>query len=303
MKGVSSVARINDCLLGLYEKALPADMTWDERLEATRLAGYDFLEISIDESDEKLARVRWTPEQCDELVMAMRRQRLPILTMCLSGNRRYPIGSEDENVRSAGIRLIRDAIDFSLQTGIRIVQLAGYDEFYGAPSKRTRALFEQALGDVTDYAASRGVAIAIETMDTDLMDSIPKVMRYVRRMDSPYLHAYPDVGNLTSMGRDFQRDFRRGAGHIVAIHLKDTVPGKTREIPYGQGTVDFIRFFKMLRKMRYKGLLVAEMWATDDRAASIGYAAEAKNFLIEKYNAAGAPQNMAPLDQETAVIQ
>jgi len=297
------VARINDCLLGLYEKALPADMTWDERLKTAKMAGYDFLEISIDESDDKLARVKWTPEQCDELVSAMRRQRLPILTMCLSGNRRFPIGSEDESVRSAGIRLIRDAVDFSLEIGIRIVQLAGYDEFYGTPTNKTRTLFDEALAEVTDYAASRGVAIAIETMDTDLMDSIPKVMRCVRKMDSPYLNAYPDVGNLTSMGRDIRRDFRSGKGHIVAIHLKDTVPGKTREIPYGQGTVDFIRFFRLLRRMRYRGLLVAEMWATGDKAASVAYVAEAREFLIEKYNAAGERHNTTALEQEAAVIQ
>jgi L-ribulose-5-phosphate 3-epimerase len=297
------VTRINGCLLGLYEKALPDDMTWDERLKTAKKAGYDFLEISIDESDEKLARVKWTPEQCDELVAAIRRQRLPILTMCLSGNRRYPIGSEDENVRQAGIRLIRDAVDFALDIGIRIVQLAGYDEFYGTPSARTRALFGAALSEVTDYAASRGVALAIETMDTDLMDSIPKVMRYIRRMDSPYLNVYPDVGNLTSMGRNAERDFRSGRGHIVAIHLKDTVPGKMRGIPYGQGTVDFIRFFRLLRRMRYRGLLVAEMWATDDRAASIEYVAKARDFLIAKYADACEPHHNVAFDQGTAVNQ
>jgi L-ribulose-5-phosphate 3-epimerase len=297
------VTRINGCLLGLYEKALPGDMSWDERLRTAKKAGYDFLEISIDESDEKLARVRWTPEQCDELVAAMRRQRLPILTMCLSGNRRFPIGSEDEDVRQTGIQLIRDAVDFALEIGIRIVQLAGYDEFYGTPSARTRALFGAALSEVTDYAASRGVALAIETMDTDLMDSIPKVMRYIRRLDSPYLNVYPDVGNLTSMGRNAERDFRKGRGHIVAIHLKDTVPGKTRDIPYGHGTVDFIRFFKLLRQMRYRGLLVAEMWATDDRAASIEYVEQAREFLFAKYADACKPRQPVIFDQETAVNQ
>ena len=143
------MTRINDCLLGLYEKALPADMSWDERLKTARLAGYDFIEISIDESDEKMARVKWTPEQCDELVAAIRRQRMPILTMCLSGNRRYPIGSETEQTRALGISLIRDAIDFSLEIGIRIVQLAGYDEYYSMPNKRTRVLFADALQEVT----------------------------------------------------------------------------------------------------------------------------------------------------------
>lgn len=280
------MTQINDCLLGLYEKALPVDMTWDERLQTARTAGYDFMEISIDETDEKLARVKWTPEECDELIAAMRRQRVPILTMCLSGNRRYPIGSEDVQIRTRGIQLIKDAIDFSVQIGNRIVQLAGYDEYYSEPNKRTRRLFEQALTEVTAYAASRGVSIAFETMETKLMDSIKKAMRFVRKQNSPYLQVYPDVGNLTSTGQNVRRDFASGAGHIAAIHLKDTVPGKVREIPYGEGTVDFIAFFKFLRQIRFKGLLVAEMWATSDHQASIDYVKTARDFLLEKYQAA-----------------
>ena len=86
------MTRINGCLLGLYEKALPADMTWDERLKAAKKAGYDFLEISIDESDEKLARVKWTPSN-GEPVAAVRQY---ADTDHVPGNRRFPIGSEDE---------------------------------------------------------------------------------------------------------------------------------------------------------------------------------------------------------------
>jgi L-ribulose-5-phosphate 3-epimerase len=280
------VIRINDCLLGLYEKALPADMTWDERLKTAKLAGYDFLEISVDETDEKLGRMNWTPEQYEELLAAIRRQGVPILTMCLSGNRRYPIGSEDEHIRTTGIQLIKDAIDFSVEIGVRIVQLAGYDEYYRTPNRRTRILFEEALKDVVDYAAIHGVSIAFETMDTDLMDSVKKAMYYVRKMNSPYLHVYPDVGNLTSAGLNVRRDFMSGQGHIMAIHLKDTIPGKVREIPYGEGTVDFIDFFRLLKETHFKGLLVAEMWATDDRQASIDYVTTAREFLLEKYSAA-----------------
>ena len=39
-----------DVRLGLYEKATPKELTWRERLEAAGRAGYDFLEISIDET-------------------------------------------------------------------------------------------------------------------------------------------------------------------------------------------------------------------------------------------------------------
>ena len=149
--------RINGCLLGVYEKALPAEMTWDERLFAAKQAGYDFIEISIDETDERMERVECRPEVTDEILGAIRRQKMPILTMCLSGNRRFPIGSEDAKTRKRGMELIKDAVEFSVEVGIRIVQLAGYDEYYNTPNSKTRMLFVKALKDVVNYAASRGV--------------------------------------------------------------------------------------------------------------------------------------------------
>ena len=43
--------------LGLYEKAMPGTLTWKERLEAAKAAGYDYVEISIDATEEKIARL------------------------------------------------------------------------------------------------------------------------------------------------------------------------------------------------------------------------------------------------------
>lgn len=53
--------------IGLYEKALPSGWSWQERLDAVKELGFDFLEISIDESEERLARLDWTNEQIAEL--------------------------------------------------------------------------------------------------------------------------------------------------------------------------------------------------------------------------------------------
>ena len=47
--------------VGLYEKALPKTLSWEERLNLTRKTGFDFLEISIDDSDERLARLGLDP--------------------------------------------------------------------------------------------------------------------------------------------------------------------------------------------------------------------------------------------------
>lgn len=274
---------INNGLLGLYEKALPVELSWNQRLMIAKQAGYDFLEISIDETDQRMSRLHWSREEIKQLTDTIKELDMPILTMCLSGNRRYPIGSEDKRTRKLGINLIKDAVDFSLDIGIRIVQLAGYDEYYNETNNNTRALFGLALQEVVEYAAGRGVYLAFETMDTELMDSIEKAMKYVNEINSPYLQVYPDIGNITATGQDVHKDFNSGKGHIVAVHLKDTRPGKVRDIPYGQGTVDFVSFFRLMDSLNYNGLYVAEMWATEDDQLSIDYVKTARQFLMDKY--------------------
>ena len=44
--------------VGLYEKALPQELTWHERLETAVQAGYDFLEMVKDiVSDDRYRRI------------------------------------------------------------------------------------------------------------------------------------------------------------------------------------------------------------------------------------------------------
>ena len=43
---------------GIYEKALPKGISWQERLELAASLGFDFVEMSIDETDERLARLQ-----------------------------------------------------------------------------------------------------------------------------------------------------------------------------------------------------------------------------------------------------
>lgn len=47
--------------LGIYEKALPKDIDWVEKNKISKKEyGYDFVEISIDETDEKISKIRWS---------------------------------------------------------------------------------------------------------------------------------------------------------------------------------------------------------------------------------------------------
>ena len=49
--------------IGIYEKATPKHFNWLERLNFAKELGFDFVELSIDESDERLARLEWSKEE------------------------------------------------------------------------------------------------------------------------------------------------------------------------------------------------------------------------------------------------
>lgn len=65
--------------LGLYEKAMPGNLTMAEKLTAAREAGYDYLEMSVDETDEKLARLDMSREERKELTLLMEKTGMPIV--------------------------------------------------------------------------------------------------------------------------------------------------------------------------------------------------------------------------------
>ncbi len=251
--------------LGVYEKAMPSGLSWREKLHTAKQVGYDFLEISIDETDEKLARLETSKKQRLELVTDMYETGVPIRTMCLSGHRRFPLGSNDEAVCKRGMEIMEKALTLADDLGIRIIQLAGYDVYYEDSSALTEKRFADNLKISVEMAAAKGIILAFETMETEFMNTVSKAMHYVRLINSPYLQIYPDCGNLTNAavlyGTDVLEDFETGKGHIAALHLKETVPGKYREIPFGTGHVDFESIIDKARKMGIRKY-VTELWYT-----------------------------------------
>ena len=138
--------------LGLYEKAMPAGLGFARMLECAAQTGFDRLEISIDESDARLARLDWTGAQKQELVGQIRQSGVPIRTMCLSGHRKYPFGAHDAAVRARSLEIMKKAVDFAAEVGVSVIQLAGYDVYYEPGDAQTRAWYDANPDLFTRYA-------------------------------------------------------------------------------------------------------------------------------------------------------
>ena len=195
------MAKSKPYTLCLYEKAMPSSLSWLEKLNVAKAAGFDAVEISIDETDAKLSRIEPDHPIRNELKEAIAVTEIPVLTLCLSGHRKYPLGSHDEAVRQSSLDIMEKAIDLAQYLGVRIIQLAGYDVYYETGDEQTRHWFEVNLRKASEMAAKAGVILGFETMETLFMDTATKAMRYVSAIDSPYLQIYPDIGNLTNASR------------------------------------------------------------------------------------------------------
>jgi len=249
--------------LGLYEKAMPDGLSFREMLSLTARTGFDRLELSVDESDMRLARLDWQPSEIRELKHLADESGIPIRTMCLSGHRKYPLGSHDPAIRERSLEIMRKAVRLASQLGIAIIQLAGYDVYYETGDEETRAWFAENLALSTEIAAREGVLLGFETMETAFMDTVGKAMDYVNLIGSPYLGVYPDIGNLKNAavlyGSDILADLETGRGHIFAAHLKETVPGIYRNMIFGTGHTQYLECVQVLWDMGVR-MFTGEFW-------------------------------------------
>jgi L-ribulose-5-phosphate 3-epimerase/hexulose-6-phosphate isomerase len=246
--------------VGLYEKALPDALSWEERLTAAGQAGYDFVEISIDESDERLSRLDWSATERNALRQSIANSGVRIMTMCLSGHRKYPLGSHTPEIRHKSLEILFKAIDFAGDIGLRVVQVMAYDVFYETSDHETSAYFIEGLYRGAQYAGQSGVMLGLENLDKPFVENLSQALAIIREIDSPWLRLYPDIGNLAAAGYSPPAEIHLAKEQILGIHLKDALPKIIRGVPFGDGIVPFQDTFRALAATGFWGLLGVEMW-------------------------------------------
>ena len=256
---------------------MPNSLSLSDKLKAAQKAGFDAVEISIDETDEKLERLKM-PISGRKEIASFRADGIGFDSMCLSGQRKYPMGSNDPDTLKRSLEIINDAIHFAYDTGIRIIQLAGYDVYYeGASTPDTKKRFTENLAKATETAASYGVVLGIETMENDFLNTVGKGMEFVNTVGSPYLNMYPDIGNVRNATPDVIGDLASGKGHICAVHIKETVENVFRNMHYGEGRVEFAEILPFCQSLGVT-FFNAEFWY-DEKTDYMDELNKASRFL------------------------
>jgi len=240
--------------VGLYEKALPAELCWEERLATAADAGYDFMDISVDESDERLARLDWPASERTALRRAIANSGVPIMTMCLSAHRKYPLGSHSPQLRRQGLEILRKAIEFSADLGcVSSRSWATMSSTNRATSRPRRTSWK------ASKRASAGRRGRGDVGPGERGQSISRIGRQGAALGArgrfPLAAPYPDMGNLAAAGYHPPDEILLAKGYMVAIHVKDSLPRVIRGVPFETGIVPLEETFQALAQIDFWGPL------------------------------------------------
>lgn len=272
--------------IGLYEKAMRNGLSWREKLQCTKECGYDYLEISIDATDEKINRIFMDKHEKKIIMEAVFDTGIPIGSMSVSALTKYALGDPSEEIRNKAMQIAEKSIELASDLGVRTVMIPGYDIYFGESTVETKKFFLENVKKIAEIAEREGILVGFETMENDFMNTTGKAVQYVNMVDSAYLKIYPDAGNITNAAvankHDVCEDLSLGKGKLIALHLKETKPGVFREVPFLTGHVEFKKIIDTAWKMGVRRY-VTELWdvGKEEWKADICFANQSMRAILD----------------------
>ncbi|MXR12340.1 L-ribulose-5-phosphate 3-epimerase [Mycoplasma flocculare] len=245
--------------VGIYEKAIDKRFSFVDKIKIAKKAGFNFIEMSVDETDEFAARLDFSNKEISEIRTALFENDFYINSMCLSLHRKFPFGSADEKVREKSIEIMEKALILAKKLGISIIQLAAYDIYYEKEHQNSEIFFIKTMKKIVYLAKKYSITIAFESMDRKFAGTISRLL-YLQKSIGGGVFLYPDLGNLTRFSNDLEAEIKLGKSEIVAFHFKDTLPNTFKNLDFGQGDVNFVNVFKYILNAKINVPFVIEMW-------------------------------------------
>ena len=236
----------------------------DERLATlaprVRDFGFDVIELPIENAGD------WDPARSRELLdeLGLKATTAAVMTP------ERDLVSEDREVIESTQQYVRAAVDMAARAGARtlagpIYSPVGKTWPMDASERATtvRRLVEN-LRPVADYAAERGVTLALEPLnrfETSFMNTAEQVLEVVDRVASPALGVLLDTFHMNIEEHDPAAAIRLCKGHLAHFHAC----GCDRGAP-GSDQIPWRRIASALRDTGYGGPLVIESFTVENQA-------------------------------------
>ena len=236
---------------------LPKELSYAERFRVARDAGFDAIEMQTVVREDEAAEAR----------DAAKRTGLRIHSVMNMDHWRFPLSSSDPAVVSRSVA--------GMDTSLRNAALWGADavllvpavvdqttSYHDAWTRSQQVIRERLL----PLARELKVIVAVEEVWNKFLLSPLEFARYVDELDSPWLKAYFDVGNVVFYG--YPQDWIRSLGaRIAKVHLKDfhldRPNGRFAWTNLGDGDIDWLDVRRAFDEVGYRGYFTTEVTGGD----------------------------------------
>lgn len=170
--------------------------------------------------------------------------------------------------QEARIEHIQRVLSLSFDLGARLVviQAGPVPEDEATPAGRQ---YTEALRVLGQYGDRTGSVLALETG----LEAGSVLRAFLDRFDTGGLGVALDPANLVLNGVDPHESARALAGRVVFCQAKDarrsSASRSGREVPLGQGEIDWLQFLSVLEEIEYRGWLAVKREEGENRLADV----------------------------------
>jgi len=241
----------------------PANYTVKECIENAKKAGFDGIEINMEEEKKGTPslRVDSTKAEIEEIFKISQSNDMPISSVATGLHWKYSLTDDDPNTRKKGIEIAEKMIDaaklFHADAILVVPGVVNERVSYSKAYKRS----QEALKALSKKAEEEKVYIGIENVWNKFLLSPLEMKKFIDEIGSPYVKFYFDVGNVLAFS--YPEYWIETLGeYIVRVHIKDfdTSIGNIQGFKnLFEGDVNWPKVIEALRRAKYEGYLTAEL--------------------------------------------
>ncbi|MBI3911835.1 MAG: sugar phosphate isomerase/epimerase [Armatimonadetes bacterium] len=233
---------------GICIGCLPRDASLAEKLRLAKRAGYDGVEINT------LA----SAAEREEYAALAREIGIELPSVMASGHWQYPLSSDNEETRQAGLANIRASVDTAAAVGAATVLVVPGVVNDTQPYASAYEIALRSVRELAPYAAARRIRLGVENVWNRFLLSSREMGQFLAEVNSPAVGLYFDCGNIMAYGYPqlWLRELRQW---LLKVHVKD-FDTNTRQFRHLlQGNVPWKEVHAALVEADYHDYLTVEL--------------------------------------------
>jgi D-psicose/D-tagatose/L-ribulose 3-epimerase len=230
-----------------------SDSECDWALQATKEAGYDFIEIAL-----------LDPSSVDGVRTRKQLANYGLSASCSLGlSFDTDISSPDPDVVQRGEALLREALDVASALGAQYLGGVIYSALgkYRAPAAvGAKSQVAAVLRRVADKARERDITIGLEVVnryETNLVNCARQALALIELTGAANMVVHLDVYHMNIEEGDLERPVIECGDRLGYVHI-----GESHRGYLGTGTIDFPQFFRALARVHYSGPIAFESFSS-----------------------------------------